>query len=377
MLSGVKIISNGTIVEGIGPNQNIQLLRDYHGTTRTAQLSFDYGGMQHELNILLDGTDPFMFAEMDRIAIPFARVDYIMGNQNLLRITVTEVLLDGARHVITREILIENNAKGTYPIGPCPICGRSYSVYVDTKGNDQVRECYIVQFPAGSQNEIRITGIEAACSLGLKQQGEFVYPFEPALAGVQKSFYELNNSAEYEVLLTKPGFFDIQRLVNAGQSIHFGNAYFYQITVPSGLSGVKIISNGTIVEGAGSGQKIQLLRDFYGTTREAQMSFLYGGMMHNVVFLLDGTDPFDNIMLDRIAIPFARVDYIMGNQNLLRITVTEVFLDGARHVITREILIENNAMGTYRLDPCPICRKTYTVYVDTKWRDVIRECRII
>ena len=33
---------------------------------------------------------------------------------------------------------IKNNSAGTYVVGP-------YEVYVDTKGNTQVRECYMVK----------------------------------------------------------------------------------------------------------------------------------------------------------------------------------------------------------------------------------------
>lgn len=71
-------------------------------------------------------------------AAPSASVDILKGNQNRLKVTVTESYTDGSNEeAFTEEILIRNNAAGVYQVGP-------YKVYVDTKGNDQIRECYIV-----------------------------------------------------------------------------------------------------------------------------------------------------------------------------------------------------------------------------------------
>ena len=70
-------------------------------------------------------------------ATPSARVDKLNGNQNRLYITVTEVYSNGVVIKIEWNGLINNNAAGTYAVG-------GYKVYVDTKGNDQIRECRIV-----------------------------------------------------------------------------------------------------------------------------------------------------------------------------------------------------------------------------------------
>ena len=45
---------------------------------------------------------------------------------------------NGETATIEWDGLISNNAAGTYAVG-------KYKVYVDTKGNDQIRECYIVK----------------------------------------------------------------------------------------------------------------------------------------------------------------------------------------------------------------------------------------
>ena len=71
-------------------------------------------------------------------AEPSASVQKNSGNTNTLTVTVTETFSDGKTNKFTGTFTINNNAAGTYTVG-------SYKVYVDTKGNDQIRECYIVK----------------------------------------------------------------------------------------------------------------------------------------------------------------------------------------------------------------------------------------
>lgn len=66
-----------------------------------------------------------------------AYVTKLNGNKNDLTICVTESYNDGHTEQITATVSIPNNAAGIYIVG-------DYSIYVDTKGNDQIRECYIV-----------------------------------------------------------------------------------------------------------------------------------------------------------------------------------------------------------------------------------------
>ena len=67
---------------------------------------------------------------------PVASVKKLNGNKNDLTITVTETYEDGTKEVFTKTFSINNNAADTYTVGP-------YKVYVDTKGNDQIRACYV------------------------------------------------------------------------------------------------------------------------------------------------------------------------------------------------------------------------------------------
>ncbi|MCL2164029.1 MAG: hypothetical protein FWH55_06470 [Oscillospiraceae bacterium] len=66
-----------------------------------------------------------------------AMVNKLNGNKNLLIIKITEYFTDGASVSTSYEIMINNNAASIYNVG-------GYKVYVDTKGNVQIRACYFV-----------------------------------------------------------------------------------------------------------------------------------------------------------------------------------------------------------------------------------------
>ena len=74
-------------------------------------------------------------------AVPSASVKQLNGSTNDLTVTVTETFSNGIDGYDVPTVItfsIKNNAAGTYDVG-------GYKVYVDTKGNTQVRECYIVK----------------------------------------------------------------------------------------------------------------------------------------------------------------------------------------------------------------------------------------
>ena len=69
---------------------------------------------------------------------PTAYVEKLNGNQNRLFITVTEKDANGKVTVYEWNGLVPNNEAAIYQVG-------KYRVYVNVKGNTQVRECYIVK----------------------------------------------------------------------------------------------------------------------------------------------------------------------------------------------------------------------------------------
>ena len=122
-----KVIATGATID----------LNDHKGEINSyvrAQLKSDTG---------IAFTQPFGVESQEtnvgnKVVTPSAVVEKLNGNKNNLTITVTETDANGAKNNITKTFSIDNNAAGTYVVGP-------YKVFVDTKGNTQIRECYIVE----------------------------------------------------------------------------------------------------------------------------------------------------------------------------------------------------------------------------------------
>jgi len=70
-------------------------------------------------------------------ATPSVAVTQRNGNKNDLTISIVEKLPNGQTNTVSKTFNIDNNAADTYTVG-------SYRVYVDTKGNTQIRDCRIV-----------------------------------------------------------------------------------------------------------------------------------------------------------------------------------------------------------------------------------------
>ena len=67
-----------------------------------------------------------------------ASVVKLNGSKNELTITVTGYYGGTAYELVTEKVLIDNNSAGTYAAGP-------FKVFVDTKGNTQVRDIFIIE----------------------------------------------------------------------------------------------------------------------------------------------------------------------------------------------------------------------------------------
>ena len=76
-----------------------------------------------------------------------AYVTKLNGNKNDLTITIYEKWSDKSIRPIVETFSINNNAADIYDVD-------GYQIYIDTKGNTQVRECYIVAYPATITPEI-------------------------------------------------------------------------------------------------------------------------------------------------------------------------------------------------------------------------------
>jgi hypothetical protein len=70
--------------------------------------------------------------------VPEASVEKLTGNKNNLTIVLTEYYTNGhVKNITEKTFSINNNAADVYNVG-------GFKVYVDTKGNIQIRECYLV-----------------------------------------------------------------------------------------------------------------------------------------------------------------------------------------------------------------------------------------
>lgn len=70
--------------------------------------------------------------------VPGAVVEKIPGNKNNLTITIMGTFSDGSTKMIAEKtFVIDNNAIGVYEVG-------GYKIYVDTKGNIQIRDIHVV-----------------------------------------------------------------------------------------------------------------------------------------------------------------------------------------------------------------------------------------
>ena len=111
---------------------SIKLIEELNAFTANPVGNFDFS-LNHDENaiphyacLLLDDVTPAAFVEK------------LNGNKNNLTVTVTETYADGSKAFVEKTFSIDNNAAGTYAVG-------DYKVYVDTKGNTQIRDCRIVK----------------------------------------------------------------------------------------------------------------------------------------------------------------------------------------------------------------------------------------
>jgi hypothetical protein len=92
-------------------------------------------------NVKVDSASQYLIYSVEAPLLvsvtPEASVEQLSENKNNLIITITEQYADDTLKVFTQTFSINNNAAATYSIG-------SYNVYVDTKGNTQIRACYLV-----------------------------------------------------------------------------------------------------------------------------------------------------------------------------------------------------------------------------------------
>ncbi|MDR6553182.1 InlB B-repeat-containing protein [Paenibacillus qinlingensis] len=140
-------------------------------------------------------------------------------------------------------------------------------------------------------DKITVNGIHGESKLSIVQS-DWVYQTLAYHNGDTATFNVFANQGVYELQLINSGFHKIiLGGVSAGSTVDI-SSYFYTVTVPQGVSTVRLQSNNWIINPAQAGSVIPLLK----TNQLAKMSYVYNGQTTNVEFLLDGTDPFAAIL---------------------------------------------------------------------------------
>jgi len=138
------VIENYCVIYNIGHFNNRDGIVNIYGKLANDQYFYNVDGTVNNYGDGVTGPDYAFWEGNDMInhvkayAEVSASVLKLTGNQNLLTITITEYSYYGSMAATDYRIMINNNAAGTYKVG-------EYKVYVDTKGNTQIRACYFVE----------------------------------------------------------------------------------------------------------------------------------------------------------------------------------------------------------------------------------------
>lgn len=123
------------------PAANSASSRDYNTTIYNQYLNGTY--VDPITGVTMNLTDFFRYLEPKFMYATdvAANVEKLQGNTNKLTITVTEKWSDKSVREVVQDFTIPNNAAGVYKVEG----GDVYKVYVDTKGNTQIRDLYFVE----------------------------------------------------------------------------------------------------------------------------------------------------------------------------------------------------------------------------------------
>ena len=291
------------------------------------------------------------------------------GNTNTLKITVAEQYFDFVDNEMgvlffSETFPINNNAAGTYDVHDGN--GNTvYRVYVDTKGNDQIRECYIVDriLPANTNVSVDEPSFN---DFGVSGSGQVA----AAHWVVPASFYGpvTINAFFAEQLKTEAGIIPNGLYIKVHHG--FGTSEATKSLSDTEISLKNSLITISVAQMAFSGETdgehdIDIVWNLNLETAEITIG-LYRERFHVDTY---STDVCGWAVIDRIASPIvcATVTKDKGNTNTLAIDVTAFFSDDTQITFKEKFAINNNAAGTYN-----ICNgdgdTLYRVYFFLLWR---------
>ena len=131
LISQTAVLYNSVVEEPADPVRDGYIFTGWFAGADLA-IPFDFDAAIVADTVIYAGWTPALVS-----VDPSATVIKQNGNTNVLVITVIETYSDGTVVELTETLEIESNSAGIYQVGV-------YKVYVDTKGNTQVRDCRIV-----------------------------------------------------------------------------------------------------------------------------------------------------------------------------------------------------------------------------------------
>ena len=256
-----------------------------------AKLYFNYDGKAYVIDFVLDGTNPFdSIYIMNFPGIEGVTIQYYM---NGVWSSVPGTFDNSGYFFMPGVITSVRAAKG----------GMTYQIDGVNKLTSK-----IFDVPVGT---ITITGIISACELSIVGS-DWVYHNLPTTIGEDKSFNVFNNvqgNKEYELRISKAGHKNAIGIMVKIDTEFDISEYFYDVAVPEGFTGVKISNANWIVNPANEGDTITFLKNY----TEAILSCTYNGETLSKTFLLDGTNPFDSLIVKPVE--YANIDALIKTIN--------------------------------------------------------------
>jgi len=183
-------------------------------------------------------------------------------------------------------------ASGTYIIRA--VKGGSFYVFPSMP----IKESCTLNVPVAT---ITVRGVNSACNLGISQN-DWVYNMAPAKVGEANVFNVFDNDKTYKVVVGRTGYNHVEFTgYNAGAEVWLD--VFYNIPIPEGVTNIRI-SNASWVDTAAwyanylSSYVFTLMKN----NKTATLHFTFGGINYVGDFILDGSNPFDNVFGETIEI---------------------------------------------------------------------------